>query len=116
MIDNSNLVVAMKERIAPKFWKPFWFFAPMSAMFLLPFGLLVTYILGFIGFEGVGRLNQLLILFSVFYGFFIGTAVLFFADKLELISNFADKVKWLGRFAIVTPILTILVLFLIFSR
>ncbi len=106
----------MREKIGLKFWKPFWIFAPLVAIILLPFGSIITYVLGLVGFEGIGRLNQALIMFSVLYGFFIGIIILFLANKLEFRSNLTNKIKWLARFAIITPILTVLVMFLLFSR
>ncbi len=116
MMSRTKIVEILREKINPKFWNSFWLFAPTTAILLLPFGVMSTYILGLMGFEGVGRLTQLLILFSIFYGFLIGVAVLLLADKLEIPPSLINKVKWLARFAIVTPLLSILILFAVFSR
>ncbi|HXH69575.1 MAG TPA: hypothetical protein VNI60_04425 [Pyrinomonadaceae bacterium] len=116
MITKTKIVEIVREKINPKFWNTFWLFAPTTAIFILPVGLLSIYILGLIGFEGVGRLTHLLILFSITYGILIGVTVLLLADKLEIPKNLTDKIKWLARFAIVTPLLSILILFLVFSR
>ena len=116
MMTKTKIIEIMPEKINPKFWNSFWIFAPTAAIFLLPFGALLTYILSLLGFEGIGRLNQLLILFSITYGCLIGTTILLLADKLEIPLNLTNKIKWLARFAIITPLLTILILFLVFSR
>lgn len=116
MLNITKTLEIGREKINPLLWNLFWLFAPMAAIFLLPFGLLGTYILGLMGLEGVGRLDQMLIMFSITYGILIGTTVLLLADKLELPEILLNKIKWLSRFAVVTPLLTILILFLIFSR
>jgi fructose-specific phosphotransferase system IIC component len=113
---KTEIVEILREKINPKFWNSFWLFVPATAILLLPFGLTSIYILGLIGFEGVGRLTQLLILFSIIYGFLIGVTVLLLADKLEIPPSIINKVKWLARFAIVTPLLSILILFAVFSH
>ncbi len=116
MMTKTKIVEILREKINPKSWNSFWLLAPTIAIFLLPFGSLFLYILGLIGFEGIGRLTQLLILFSIINGILVGSTVLFLAENLELPEALASKIKWLARFAIVTPLLIVLILFLIFSR
>jgi hypothetical protein len=114
MIIREKIVDWFREKIPSNYWTIVWWFIPLSAIFLLPLGLIFTFILGQTGFEAVGRLTQLLILFSLFYGFISGITILSLVDLAELSAT--NKIKWLARFAVVTPLLTLLTLFLIFSR
>lgn len=113
---RKQIINFLRGKIPSNLWISFWWFIPLSAIILLPIGLKFTYFLGLIGFEGAGRLTQLLILVSLFYGFVGGIFVLLLVDYAEIQSNLISKIKWLARLAAVAPILTILSLFLIFSK
>ena len=116
MISRTKIIEILRKKIDPKFWSSFWLYVPAIALFILPVGLLSTYILGLLGFQGVGRLVQIIIIFSIIYGFLNGTTVLFLANDLGFSPNHTSRIKWLARFAVVTPLLSILILFLVFSR
>ncbi|MDQ3799254.1 MAG: hypothetical protein M3384_07385 [Acidobacteriota bacterium] len=113
---RREIVDFLQEKIPSSLWAFGWWFVPLSAVFLLPSGLIFTIILGKIGVEESGRLTQLLMLFSLFYGFAGGFSVLLLADFAEMPLASINKVKWLARLAVVAPVLTLLILFLIFSR
>lgn len=118
MISRTKIVEILREKINPKFWNSFWLFAPATAIFLLPIGLMFLRNLGLLGLkvepEEGERLVHLLMLFSIIYGILIGVTVLLLADKLEVPLNLTNKIKWLAVFAIVTPLLSILILIWIF--
>ena len=116
MLTKEKIIKCLREKIPLKFWTITWWFIPLSAILLLPLGIIFTFTLGQIGFEGVGRLTQLLMLFSIFYGFASGISILWLIDSAELSLIAINKIKWLARFGVVTPLLTLLTLFLIFSR
>jgi hypothetical protein len=116
MLTKEKIIKWLREKIPLRFWTIVWWFIPLSAIFLLPLGIIFTFILGKIGFEGIGRLTQLLILFSIFYGFVSGIIVIWMVDSAKLSLTASSKIKWLARFGVVTPLLTVLTLFLIFSR
>jgi hypothetical protein len=116
MLTLTKFLEIARGKTNPRLWNLFWLFAPMAAIVLLPLGSIFLYILGLVGFDGVGRLTQMLILFSIIYGILIGIIVLLFAGKLGIPPTLLNKIKWLARFAVVTPLLTTLILFLIFSR
>lgn len=113
---RKEAVRFLKEIIPVNYWSTVWWFVPSLAIFLLPLELALNFLLGKLGFAGVGRLTQLLILFSLLYGVVSGVVVLGLANFSGLSESLIYKVKWLSRFAIVSPLLTLLILFLIFSR
>jgi ABC-type sulfate transport system permease component len=113
---RKQIINVLKDKIPSNLWINFWWFISVSAIILLPIGLVFTYFLGLSGFEGSERLTQILILFSVFYGLIVGIFILLLVDYADIQSNLISKIKWLARFAVVAPILTILTLFLIYSK
>ena len=106
----------LEEKIPVIYRTTIWWFVPLSAIFLLPVGLILTFVLGKVGFAGAGRLTQGLMLFSLFYGFVSGVVVLWLADSAQLPRTLIYKVKWLARLAVITLALTLLSLFLVFSH
>ena len=118
MMSRTKIVEILRGKINPKFWNSFWVFAPATAIFLLPIGIIFLRNLDLLGIElepeEGEKLVHLLILFSIIYGILIGATVLLLADKLEVSANLINKIKCLAIFAIVAPLLSFLILFWIF--
>jgi hypothetical protein len=55
-------------------------------------------------------------LFSLVYGPVVGISVLFLVGHAGLSYTLVNRVKWLARFAVVSPFLILVLLILIFSR
>lgn len=112
---KTKIVDWIQENIPSNLWNFIWWFPSFLAIVLLPVGLLFFESIALAGFAEP-RGEQLLMILSIFYGVGIGTVTLLLVGKAEISAKFLQKVKWLARFAIVTPFLTLLILFWIFSR
>lgn len=115
-MNKGAFVQFLRNLIPNKYWEIVWWIVPLSAIFVLPVGLPVTYVLTMAELDGAPRLTQLLILSSVFYGPVSGTLVLLLVKHAGLSVKSVGRISWLARIAVVTPVLIILTLFLIFSR
>jgi hypothetical protein len=113
---RTKIVEILREKINPKFWNSFWLVVPTTAILLLQVCFVFLRILGLLRFkvEGSGWVINLLMLFSITYGFLIGTAVLLVANKVEVLANLINKIKLLAIFAIVTPLFNCLILIWVF--
>ena len=112
---RQNIINWLRKNIPCSFWNFAWWVPSSLAIVLLPIGVLFFEAIAKIGFAEP-RGEQLLFVISIFYGVGIGVATLLLANKAELSVQLLQKVKWLARFAIVTPFLTLLFLFWVFSR
>ncbi len=112
---RTKIIIRLREIIHSVLWNFIWWFPSFLAILLLPVGVLFFESIKLVGFAEP-RGEQMLMIFSIFYGIGIGTGTLLLVNKAELSAKLLQKVKWLARFAIITPFLTLLVLFWIFSR
>ena len=106
----------LKGFVPSSLWKVFWIVLPASALILLPVGLPVLLVLAQLGINEAPRWTQLLMLFSVTYGPICGLATLWLVRHSGIPANTMNASLWLGRFAVVLPLLMLLGLLLIFSR
>jgi hypothetical protein len=112
---RKRTVDFLRGQIKPGLWEFVWWIPSVVAIVLLPLGTLFFQLMSVLGFSEP-RAVQLLFLVAIFYGAGIGITTLLLIDKAELSVNLLSRAKWLARFAVVTPLLTLLILFWIFSR
>lgn len=112
---KPKVITLLRENIPLYLWNFVWWMPSLLAILLLPIGVLFFESIAQIGFAEP-RGEQLLFILSIFYGVGIGTITLLLVDKAGLSTKLIQKVKWLARFAIITPFLTLLILFWIFGR
>ncbi len=112
---RTKIIIWLRQITPSILWNFVWWFPSFLAVVLLPVGLLFFESIKLVG-VAEPRGEQMLMIFSIFYGIGVGIATLLLVNKAELSANLLQKVKWLARFAIVTPFLTLLILFWIFSR
>jgi hypothetical protein len=82
---------------------------------MLPIGAMVLRVFGFLGWSGAARATQGLILLSLISGIAVDSLILWSVEEEGLEPRLLYRVKWLARFAVVVPFLTLGVLFWIAS-
>lgn len=112
---KTKIVNRIQKKVPSNLYKFVWWMPSSLAIVILPIGLLFFELIKFVGLVEP-RGEQMLMIFSIFYGIGIGTATLLLVDKAGLSTNLLQKTKWIAKFAIITPFLTLLILFWIFSR
>ena len=106
----------LRKFIPNVLWPPFWLVLPVSAIAVLPIGLPSLEWLAHIGLDEAPRLEQLLMLASIIYGFAVGVFVLIYIPGAGLRPRTASMASWLGGISVGFPITFLLVLFQIFGR
>lgn len=115
IVIRKQIIEFLRNYIPDCLWILFWFLTPLVAIIFLPAGLLFFQLLELFGiFEP--RAVQLLMLSSIAFGFVVGISTLLLIDKAEISTEYIQKVKWLARFSIISPVLILLIIFWIFSR
>jgi hypothetical protein len=109
-------IISLLRGVVPHvLWSTFWWLLPLSAILLLPVGSLFFQALLYLEIDTVRPL-QMLWLFSLVFGPVVGISILGLAGHARLSFTLANRVKWLARIAVVSPILSLWILFLIFGR
>jgi hypothetical protein len=101
----------LQANVPPWRWEQIWWLAPSFTLLMLPLGTLVLRILGALGWDGVPRATQGLMLLSVLSGLVVGSLTIWSAGEAGLNSRLFYRVQWLARFAVVGPFLTLAVIF-----
>jgi hypothetical protein len=92
-----------------------WWLAPTVTLLLLPVGSMVLRVLGLLGWYGAARATQGLILLSLVSGVAVGSLILWSIEEAGLEPRLLYRVKWLARFAVFGPFLTLGAMFWIAS-
>lgn len=110
-MNRKMLVNWLRLNVPPERWVQMWWLTPIILLLALPVGALVLRILGLLGWDGVGRATQALILLSVVASIVVGSFILWSVEEAELEPRLHRRVQWLARFAVVGPILTLGIMF-----
>lgn len=112
MIDRlkEQIISLLREDVPEFLWIPSWWLAPLSAIVMLPLGTLVLEALLYLDIDTV-RPMQVMWLFALAYGPAVGLTVLFLVGKAGLPISVIGRVKWLARFAVISPILFLFIMF-----
>jgi hypothetical protein len=105
----------LRTRVPDERWEQVWLGVPVIVLLLLPIGSLILRALAFVGWAGAAQATQGLMLISVAGGVIVGSLVLWSAQDAHLDPSSYQRVLWLGRFAIVGPFLTLLIMFWVAS-
>lgn len=114
-IIKDRVISMLREDVPDVLWPTVWWLLPLSAILILPLGTLFFEALLYLEIDTVRPL-QLLWLCSLVYGPAVGISVLFLAGHAGLSYALTNRVKWLARLAVVSPVLSLLSLFLIFTN
>ena len=112
---KDRVISMLREDVPDILWPTVWWLLPLSAILILPLGTLFFQALLYVEIN-TARPLQLLWLCSLVYGPVVGISILVLAGRAGLSITLTNRVKWLARFAVVTPFLSLVLLFLIFSR
>lgn len=109
-------VLWLKSHLPSAWWKHIWWLAPLATLAIIPLGQPTLYLLGLLGWTEVGRAMQGLILLAVTSGLVVGATVLWSIREANLEPRIFNRALWLARLSVVGPLLTVLILFLVFHR
>lgn len=109
-------VLWLKGHVPSNWWGHIWWLAPLATLAINLLGQLTLYLLGLLGWAGAGRATQGLILLAVICGLVVGATVLWSIPEANLEPRIYNRALWLARLSVVGPLLTVLILFLIFHR
>jgi len=98
----------LREYVPEDKWESLWWMAPAATVLLLPLGYILLRVLGYAGWQGVGRAAQGLMLFSVASGLVVGTLVLWSCGEAGLSRRSLGRTRWVSWLALVLPSLTVL--------
>jgi hypothetical protein len=107
---KRHLIKWLRERVPPSRWEQFWLLTPVTMVLMLPVGSVMLQIIGKLGWQGVGRATQGLMVLSVVGGPIAGAVILWCVDESGLNPQLISRTKWLARLAVVLPLLTLLVM------
>lgn len=109
----KSLITWLRVYIPTERWNAAWLLAPTLALLLLPIGAGLLQILSRLGIAGAPRATQALIILSIPLGVLVGSTILLSGDAAELPPVVLSRAKWLARFAVVGPLITVLAFFLV---
>ena len=101
----------LRERVPPDRWNQIWWVAPAMTLLLLPVGALLLQLARMTGWYGAARATQGLMVLAITSGIVIGLVVLWSVNLAELDSQILRRSQWLARFAVLGPLLTLLLMF-----
>src|SRR2546423_11202147 len=106
----------LKSHVPSAWWEHIWWLAPLATLAIIPLGQPTLYLLGLLGWAGAGRAMQGLILLAVTGGLVVGATVLWSIREANLEPRLYNRALWLARLSVIGPLLTVLILVLIFHR
>ena len=112
---KKRFVNWLHQYIPAERWEQVWWLAPTMIILSLPIGALALKILGLMGWSGVARPTQALMVISVLGGFLGGPLVLWSVEEANLKPKILTRVKWLAGVSIVAPFSILMLLFWIAS-
>lgn len=108
---RNRFVAWLRSRIPASKWEQAWWLAPALALAILPIGFAGLFVLELIGWAGTGRAGQGLALLALLSGPIVGLLILWSIREAGLKTRSRVRAEWLARFAILGPLLTLLILF-----
>lgn len=88
-------------------------FMPTLFICLFPASLIIFKLITYIGWLGIGRATQMIMIASVIGGISVGACFLWLVDEAGFDADYTRRVKWCSRLSIVLPMLWILLAFLL---
>jgi hypothetical protein len=115
-MSRTEFVDWLRTNVPVQRWESVWWQFSVFILLMLPIGVPVLYLIGFLGWNGVGRATQGLMMASVVGGVTIGPFVLFCVEQAGLRPIQVHRAKWLARLAIIGPFLELLIMLGLMAR
>lgn len=108
---RQQFVRWLREHVPHERWEQMWWLAPAGTLLLLPLGAPLLQVLAWLGWHGAPRATQSLMLLAILGGVVVGGLVLWSVEEAGLDSAILNRARWMGRFAVIGPLLTLLIIF-----